>query len=149
MPMPLGFGLSTVLTGSMEPAISEGDLLIVRAKNEYQIGDIVVYQQGKTSIVHRITNISEETVTTQGDANNTSDTPFHISQIKGKVIAVIPAIGALLWALKTPIALITMLAAAILLVELSLRQKKADKEYQKEKIKLEIQNLIDELKEDK
>ena len=32
VPMPFGFGGSVVLSGSMEPALSVGDLLIVRAQ---------------------------------------------------------------------------------------------------------------------
>ena len=54
VPMPFGFGASVVLSGSMEPAPSVGDLLIVQAQEDYETGDIVVYQSGSVPVVHRI-----------------------------------------------------------------------------------------------
>ncbi len=148
MPMPFGFGLSAVLTGSMEPEISAGDLLIVREEGEYKVGDVVVYQNGNTPVVHRILDISGEMVTTKGDANNTTDAPFHIDRIKGRVALAIPVLGSLFWALKSPVALVMMLVTAILLIELSVRREKARKRAEQEGIKTEIRKLIDELKED-
>ena len=73
MPMPFGYGASVVLSGSMEPALSVGDLLIVREQAHYEAGDIVVYQSGSMPVVHRIVSISEEGVITRGDANNAND----------------------------------------------------------------------------
>lgn len=148
VPMPFGFGASVVLSGSMEPTLSVGDLLIVRQQESYETDDIVVYQSGSMPVVHRIMEITEETVVTRGDANNTNDEPFPITAIKGEVIGVIPLVGYLLWALKSPIATILMLAAAVLLVELSFRSGKAEKEKEKEKLKAEIRALMEELKED-
>lgn len=148
VPMPFGYGGSVVLSGSMEPALSVGDLLIVRAQDSYEVGDIVVYQSGTTPVVHRIVSISEDTVVTRGDANNANDEPFPITAIKGEVISVIPLVGYVVWALKSPIAVVIMLAAAVLLVEYSFRTGKAEKEAEKEKLKAEIRALMDELKED-
>lgn len=148
VPMPFGYGASVVLSGSMEPALSVGDLLIVQAQDSYETGDIVVYQSGNTPVVHRIVSISDEAVTTRGDANNANDEPFFITAIKGEVIAVIPVIGYVVWALKTPLAIVIMLATAVLLVEWSFRTGKAEKEAEKEKLKAEIRALMDELKED-
>jgi len=148
LPMPFGFGASVVLSGSMEPALSVGDLLIVREQESYEAGKIVVYQSGNLPVVHRIVDISEETVITCGDANNVNDEPFPITAIKGEVIAAIPYIGYAVWALKTPTAVVIMLAAAVLLVEWSFRTGKAEKEAEKEKLKEEIRALMDELKEE-
>ena len=148
VPMPFGYGASVVLSGSMEPVLSVGDLLIVQAQDSYETGDIVVYQSGNTPVVHRIVSITDETVTTRGDANNANDEPFPTTAIKGEVIAVIPMIGYVVWALKTPVAVVIMLAAAVLLVEWSFRSGKAEKEAEKEKLKAEIRALMDELKEE-
>ena len=147
VPMPFGIGASVVLSGSMEPALSVGDLLILREQESYACGDIVVYQSGSMPVVHRIVEISGETVITRGDANNANDEAFPITAIKGGVIAVIPLIGYGIWALKTPVGILVTLAAAVLLVEMSFRKGKAEKEAEKEKIKAEIRALMDELKE--
>ena len=111
LPMPFGYGASVVLSGSMEPALSVGDLLIVRQQPAYEVGDIVVYQSGTTPVVHRILSIDEEMVTTKGDANNANDEPFPITAIKGRVISAIPLVGYGVWALKSPIAVVLMIAA--------------------------------------
>ena len=148
LPMPFGYGASVVLSGSMEPALSVNDLLIVREMDDYQPGDIVVYQSGKTPVVHRIVDISGETVTTRGDANNSNDTPIPMTAVKGKVITAIPKVGQLIWALKSPVAVFALLAAAVLLIESSFRSDKTEKEAEKEKLIEEIRALMDELKED-
>lgn len=148
VPMPFGYGASVVLSGSMEPTLSVGDLLIIQVQEHYETGDVVVYQSGKTPVVHRIMEVDGESVTTRGDANNTNDEPFPITAIKGEVIRVIPRVGHVLWALKSPVATIVLLVAAVLLVEWSFRSGKAEKEDEKEKLKAEIRALMEELKED-
>ena len=148
VPMPFGFGMSVVLSGSMEPALSVGDLLIVREQESYEIGDIVVYQNGNMPVVHRIMELDEETVVTRGDANNTNDEPLPVTAIKGEVIAAVPQVGQLLWVLKSPVAIVVMLLVAVLLVECSFRTGKAEKEKEKERLKAEIRALMEELKED-
>ena len=99
-------------------------------------------------MVHRIMEIDQENVTTRGDANNANDEPFPVTAIKGAVIAVVPWIGKVIWVLKSPVATIVMRVAAVLLVELSFRSGKAEKEEEKEKIKAQIRALMEELKED-
>lgn len=148
LPMPFGYGGAVVLSGSMEPALSVGDLLIVREQERYAVGDIVVYQSGRTPVVHRIVAIDDESVTTRGDANNANDETFVPGAIKGAVIAAIPLVGYAVWALKSPVAVVVLLAAAVLLTEGSFRAGKAEKEAQNEKLKAEIRALMEELKED-
>lgn len=148
VPMPFGYGASVVLSGSMEPTLCVGDLLIVREEEHYEAGDIVVYQSGSIPVVHRIVSVDGETVVTRGDANNTDDEPFPITALKGKVIRMIPKVGYGIWALKSPAAVVIMLVAAVLLVEGSFRVGRAEKEAEKEKLKAEIRALMEELKED-
>lgn len=148
VPMPFGVGASVVLSGSMEPALSVGDLLIVRAQKSYETGDIVIYQSGSMPVVHRIVSISDEAVITRGDANNANDEAFPITAIRGEVIAVIPLVGYAVWVLKSPVAVVIMLAAAVLLVEWSFRTGRTEKEAEKEKLKEEIRALMKELEED-
>jgi len=147
VPMPFGYGASVVLSGSMEPALSVGDLLILKEADHYEKEDIVVYQSGTMAVVHRVIAIGEETAVTRGDANNANDEPIPVSAIKGKVIAAIPAVGNLVWAIKSPLGLIVTIALAVLLVELSFRSEKKEKDDEQEKIKAEIRRLMQELEE--
>ena len=70
LPMPFGYGAAVVLTGSMEPAVSANDLILVAEKPVYAEEEIVVYQSGNILVVHRILDITDGMVTTKGDANN-------------------------------------------------------------------------------
>ncbi len=54
LPMPFGFGVAVVLSGSMEPTLSVNDVIIVRESESYNINDIVVYDSCREMIVHRI-----------------------------------------------------------------------------------------------
>ena len=145
VPMPFGTGMSVVLSGSMEPTLSVGDLLIVREADAYTTDDVVVYQSGRMAVVHRIVEIQNEEIITKGDANNAADTPITADMIKGKVIAAIPLLGYLVWFLKTPAGIITTIAAAVILTELSFRNGKREKEQETEQLKAEIRQLMEEL----
>ena len=144
LPMPFGYGGAVVLSGSMEPTITVDELIIVRAEDSYEVGDVVVYQNGRIPVVHRIVAIDGEAVTTQGDANNVSDAPIELSQIKGRVIAHIPHVGKAVRLLKTPPAIVLMIAAAVLTVELPYQKEKDKKEEELERIKAEIRRLKEE-----
>ena len=148
VPMPFGYGASVVLTGSMEPTISQGDLILIRAEEGYEVDDIVVYQSGNISVVHRVVSIDEETVVTKGDANNSSDEPFPVEAIKGEVFAAVPKVGYAVWMLKSPAGIIVTVTAAVLLVELSYLNERKRKTEEQEKIKEEIRRLAEELKKE-
>lgn len=141
MPMPFGWGVSVVLSGSMEPALSVNDLVIVREQNSYETKDIVVYQDGSSLVVHRILSIDGDEVVTQGDANNTADQPIHVSDIKGKAVAHIPFAGSVVRFLKTPAGFVLIIIAAIVLFELPYIQERKKAEENKERLKEEIRRL--------
>jgi signal peptidase len=147
LPMPFGYGAAVVLSGSMEPTIRIDDLILVAQQEDYQVDDIVVYQNGSMLVVHRIIELQPDTVITRGDANNTADEPFGVQLIKGKVVTVVPLVGHLIWALKTPIGTASLVIAALLLMELSFRSERKAKAAQQEKLKAEIRQLMLELEE--
>lgn len=67
-----------VASGSMEPNISKGDVVVVDKKfNEINVGDILAYSYEGKIIVHRIYKIinsdNEYFIYTKGDANNNFD----------------------------------------------------------------------------
>ena len=144
LPMPLGFGMTVVLSGSMEPALSVGDLLIVVPQDAYQVEDVVVYQTSRTAVVHRIVAIEGEAYTTRGDANNTEDKPIAFENIKGKVIIVVPFVGYLVNLIKTPVGTAILLGLALLLLEMSFRSDKKQDQSQIDALKEEIERLKNE-----
>ena len=147
LPMPFGYGAAVVLTGSMEPAIRADDLILVAEQDAYEVEDIVVYQSGRVLVVHRIVDIADGMVTTQGDANNAADAPIELSAVKGRVVGVIPGAGSLVKILKTPAATIALLAGAVVLMEMSYRKEKQKGDDELEKIKEEIRRLKAEQEE--
>ena len=90
---------TAIATGSMEPEISVGDMVVVADwQRELTVGDVIAYAHDGKTIVHRITEITQQpegtAYITQGDANNAPDAdPVQPSQIEGKVVARIPALG--------------------------------------------------------
>ena len=147
MPMPFGYGFANVLSGSMEPTFSRGTLLLVKETQELSVGEIAVYQSENKLIVHRIISLDGDTVTTQGDANNTADEPFPKSEVKGIVIAAIPALGTVLSLFRTPAGILGVLICAFLLVEGSFRRQQDEDEQELEAIKEEIRRLKEEKEE--
>ena len=145
-PMPFGIGAAVVLSGSMEPEISVGDLLIVVEKDEYYVNDVVVYQDGRMSVTHRIISVSGDEIITRGDANNTEDSPITRDMIKGRVVLTIPLVGHLVNLIKTPVGTLVFLGLAIWLMERSFRREKARGDDELDKIKAEIQRLKEEQK---
>ena len=146
MPMPFGYGAAVVLSGSMEPVLSKGDLIIVKEKESYKVGDVVVFQSGKSLIVHRIIKIDDKKVITQGDANNVADPEFDTQFIKGKEVFRIPYIGVLVDIIKTPTGTIVILIFAFWMVEHSFRKQKNEDSKKQEEIKAEIRRLKEEQK---
>lgn len=144
MPMPFGYGVANVLSGSMEPTFSKGALLLVKQKKEPEVGDIAVYQTENRLVVHRIIRIDDDRVTTQGDANNVADAPVPRAEIKGVVAGWIPHLGIVLSWLRTPAGIVIILICAFLLVEGSFRRNREDDDRELEAIKEEIRRLKEE-----
>jgi signal peptidase len=140
-PMPLGFGLSVVLSGSMEPELSTGDLLLVVAREEYKPDEVVVFLDGRSAVVHRIISMDGDTVITQGDANNQADEPISTELICGKVVLAIPLVGYLVSVIKTPLGTLLILALAVWLLNRSFRREQKEKTEQLDMIRAEIERL--------
>ena len=148
MPMPFGVGAAVVQSGSMEPTFYKGDLIFVKEQDEYDVGDIVVYQSDGFLVVHRIIDIQGDVITTQGDANNAPDEPFNESSIMGSVVFKISYVGYAIDFLKTPIGVFVIIGCTVLLLELSYRSEKrsaAVEEKNIDKLKEEIEQIKEEL----
>lgn len=98
----------TIMSGSMEPLVYAGDVVIIEKADAAQMkkGDIVQYWAKDIFIIHRIIDIDkleDQTVyITKGDNNNVRDTePVTAEQIKGKVIATVPKLGLLTYWIRS------------------------------------------------
>jgi signal peptidase len=141
LPTPFGYGVSVVLSGSMEPTLSVHDLVLIRETPAVKAGDVVVYQSENELIIHRVISVGEDTLITQGDANSSADEPISHGAVKGVLVASVPHVGILVLALKNPVVVILLLAAAFLLMELSYRKEKRSDDRELEEIKAEIHRL--------
>ena len=144
IPMPLGFGLAEVLSDSMYPTIKTGDVIMVVPKDEYQIGDIVAFEDGSMIVTHRIIDQNEDgSFVTKGDyvGNSADDMPLKDQYIIGKVVNVFEGVGPFVSVMQSP--LVIMLSIMIIAILLYLSSKK-EKEYdqaQVDKIRQEINAL--------
>ncbi len=97
----LGFVPMKVLSGSMEPRINVGDVVLVRKVDSSIIekGDIITYKIGtKTYVTHRVIEVLNEgeniLFRTKGDANNAEDDDLVLSDsLVGKLTFRIPKLG--------------------------------------------------------
>lgn len=79
-----GFRVYRVISGSMQPTLQIGDIIIIRKEKEYHINDIITYDIGLTTVTHRIKSIDNNGVVTKGDANDVNDDVFNVDKIVGK-----------------------------------------------------------------
>jgi signal peptidase len=116
LPKFLGFSPLVVLSGSMEPALYPGDLVIIReqAADKYRPGDVVTYLTGGNAFTHRIVSEENGVFTLKGDNNNTADEFLTADRFEGKVILRIPKIGLAIVFLKKPQGMV--LVGALLLL---------------------------------
>lgn len=113
-----------VLSGSMEPAINVGDLIIIKKEPTYSKGEVITFKSRDDRIVtHRIYSVKNEAenkniYVTKGDANRTEDNDIvNSGQIMGKVTFIIPKLGYLADFTRSVPGLITLiLLPAVILI---------------------------------
>ena len=116
-PELFGWSRAVILSGSMEPSMSIGDLVIVHREKEYRVGDIVVFDSGGLSVTHRILEKAQEGFVTKGDANNVPDKELLSgNHIIGRVAVVIPMVGKAVLFLKNPAGMMLIMMLAIWLI---------------------------------
>lgn len=93
-----GYKFYTVLSGSMEPEINIGDVVIVKQNENLNKGDIIAFHNQGIITVHRINDIvendGETSYKTKGDSNNAEDPEMvKRADIEGSCVAIIPFVG--------------------------------------------------------
>lgn len=85
---PFGIEVLEVLSNSMNPEFKKRDIIIIKEEKEYNIGDIITYEnENGVLVTHRIIEKDKDVFFTKGDNNNTKDEiPISQKNIRGKVI---------------------------------------------------------------
>lgn len=149
-PSFLGIKTYVIISGSMEPNISVGDIVIARniknEERELKIGDIISFRSGHSVITHRIVNIEKDKngvlrIRTKGDSNNTEDgVDILINNIEGKVIAVIPKIGSIVRLLHDRTVLMIFLVVVYIYIIKSFKKNQRKNNRRLKRLKFEENN---------
>lgn len=156
-----GYSLLEVVSGSMEPTIHVGDLILIDTKDSvYHVNDIVTFKDVNGDFVtHRILHIEEGEMITKGDNNNTEDSAMSTKDIVGKYLFRIPNAGKVMASFKTPFVMGMVLVIGVLICFLVSTDKNGNpiltenekelKEFQEYQKKKEIQKERKEISEEK
>ena len=114
--IPGNYKLLTVQSGSMEPTIHKGSIILIKPSEDYKINDVVTVREPanpKVSVTHRIVGIEETDgktlYITKGDANNSADTEKKPKEnILGNVLFSIPYFGYPVAFAKTQLGLVLL-----------------------------------------
>ncbi len=123
VPVPGGVEVKIVKSGSMEPAIPTGSLVLIAPAQSYVVGDVVTFGEDTKSEIpttHRVVSIAGDTFTTKGDANEEADQqPVMRNEIIGKVWLHVPYAGFLLDFARQPLgfALLIGVPAVIIILD--------------------------------
>ena len=124
-PTIFGYSAAVVVSGSMSGTIEVNDMVIFHRESSYAPDDIVTYKSGGSLVTHRIVEETEEGFITKGDANNTPDRePVPMENIVGKVALTIPKIGLLANFLRTPLGMLCLVLAGMLMVSFPVQAEK-------------------------
>ena len=153
-----GIQLLTVRSGSMEPTIKTGSLILIKSANNYAIGDIVTYKSStdpNEKITHRIVDMSTDKGITQyrteGDANDVADSiSVRQDQIVGKELFTVPYIGYPIGYARTVpgLIIIVIVPATIIIYDEALKIRKEAAEIKKRRRNRpskDIEKIIKEL----
>lgn len=126
-PIAGNFKILIVQSGSMEPAINTGGIVVVKPVSQYTVGDVITFgpvSNGKTPTTHRIVDIrfqnGSPVYVTKGDANENEDQQEVLARhVIGKVLFDIPFLGYVLAAAKTPIgfAILIVIPAGLVVID--------------------------------
>lgn len=116
LPKIFGYSVLEVVSGSMEPTIMVGDLIVIDTNcEEYQKGDIITFRDVNGSFVtHRIIEIGVDEMITKGDNNDSLDEAMSPATIVGKYVTRIPQLGSVMSSLKNPLVMALILAIGII-----------------------------------
>ena len=141
----VGLQVFNVISGSMEPTYSIGDLIYVKTvdPDSVKVGDPITFVLNEDLVVatHRVVAVDRENrqFTTKGDANQTEDAaPVHFNNLVGIPVFAVPLLGYVSAYIQSPpgmyvaIAFGVILLAAVFLPDMLAKNNKKE-ETQEEK----------------
>ena len=135
----IGYRVFNIVSGSMEPEYSVGDLIYVKEVDPATIkpGDVITFVLNEDLVVatHRVVDIDAENrqFTTKGDANKSEDAaPVHFNNLIGVPVFAVPLLGYVSAYIQSPpgmyvaISLGAALLAAVFLPDLLTKKEKKE-----------------------
>lgn len=132
-PAFLGYKMYVIISGSMQPELDIGDIVVVKKidTNALKKDDVISFRKGQTVITHRIVDVknTEEELQflTRGDNNNTNDKDLvSEKEVEGIVVNKIQKLGKIVLKLrdKTLIIIIILIYYIFLMYDQSVQKRK-------------------------
>lgn len=126
VPKIMGYAPLIVISGSMEPAIKLGDVIIIKERKakDYHVGEVVSYLDGNTVYTHRIVRMEGDQYILKGDRNNAEDDPVEKDLIVGKALFKLPYLGKLIVQFKNPVGMGVLVLMLLVLTFAGTGEKK-------------------------
>lgn len=103
---------------SMAPLLDDGDLVLVRKRDDYAVGSVVAYRSAdlKHTVLHRIVGEEAGRYVLKGDANSWTDSTLPTTrEVAGEMLVRVPDVGRLLSASREPRVAATLAGAVAFL----------------------------------
>lgn len=125
-PSVFGYNFYYIITGSMEPTLAVGDIILSKetSVDKLEVGDVVTFEgesgelDGKI-VTHRIQSIYDEDgqtfVVTKGDANAINDPPIRAEAVLSVMKCKVPLLGKLIGIINTPIGFLLLIVSPLLI----------------------------------
>ena len=155
----LGFRVFNIVSGSMEPVYSTGDLIYVKTTDpqSIQVGDVITFVLNEDLVVatHRVVRIDGEKqhFYTKGDANDAEDgSPVHFNNVIGVPVFSIPGLGYVSNFIQNPPGMYLTIAAVAVLIILAFapdigKKKTAPVDAENARLKAELEALKAQLEQ--
>lgn len=124
LPIPGGIKTFVVQSGSMEPEIGTGSVVVVKPAESYAKDDVITFgprSKTKPPTTHRILEVTDKgSYVTKGDANTDADIrPVNRHEVIGRVVFSIPYVGYAVAAAQKPwgFMLIVVIPAVLIIWE--------------------------------
>jgi signal peptidase I len=118
----LGWSPTLVTSGSMQPLVAPGDVVMIRSVTAEELtpNSVILYDRPETGrVLHRILEAHPDgTYLTGGDANASPDSAFvHFEDVQGAAVLAVPWIGRpSLWLAEQRWALVGLTGAALIVI---------------------------------